>query len=263
MEIGHLIIGAIGVVIILGGLIVGVEAYRRRSEDKSGFQEFIADGARHTHPKLMSAFSGRPELEKDQKCTLVTIGTFVVEDNGEVYIYDPSLVRQEKIEPIDEKLPAGNHMVDALIFEDRKDQRIAALRVNFSNVEASYLAVAWTVSSRVRAKATRELPSVGVDSATAAIFSAKSLANFSIDERDEGEFVPGVESRNPYLSGNPSDLYRETRYQDGSNLFVVYSGLGDGSYGCFLAKSKDDQIVSLIIDFGFFEEPIRIPVAHA
>lgn len=261
MELGQLVIGAIGGVAILGGLIVGIEAFRRRREDLSGFQDFIAQGAKHLHPKLMNAFAGQPEFETDQKCTLVSLGTFAIDDDGEVYIFDPSCVRQEKVEPIDEKLPAGNHSVDALVVEHRNDQRLAALRVNFSTEDVAYLSVAFTVSSRVRSKVSRELPTLGVDSATAAIFSAKSLANFSIDLRDEGEFVPGTESRNPYLSGKPSDLYRETSYPDGSNLYVVYAGLGDGSYGCFLAKSKDDQIVSLIIDFGFFDEPTRVPIS--
>ena len=148
----------------------------------------------------------------------------------------------------DEDVTPGDHPVDILLL----NSEIAALRITFkvAPAHALHLEPAFTDISRAIAKQQRVLPSVGVDSATAALFSSESLATF----RANPEYLQGFD----YYKLGKDCPWAECRFPDGSNAFVGLAGKGDGSYPAYFAKTSQRDIVALIVDFRELGKPQKL-----
>lgn len=210
-------------------------------ETDAVFANWVANGAKQNHPELLKALSSET----------VKLGTLVV-PSGKLVVQDPS---DSLTDPcFDELIAPGNYLVDAVVVTNKGDQRIAAVRLSVGQGEVSHLEPAWTELWRGIAVKRRELPWISVDSATAGLFSHESLTAFQNANPDDYAFAP----KSDYLSGNPNDLFQETKFVDSTNMFIVNSGYGDGAYQCYWAKTHDLQQVALIVDFGMLGKPERI-----
>ncbi len=258
-----ILLGLIVLALFGYGLIQGIERYRRWRSDQRGFTDFLAAGAPLKHTRLLDAFTSPASFVDDrQTASVVAMGELAVPD-GRIIVEDPSLAGQAGESPaeFDTLFPCGRFPVEALVLTARQDQRLAAVRVRFANETAVSLEPAFTEEWRVvQARTRRELPWFGIDSATAALGTPKSfgwlLERTAEDDEAGGEFVPGpADGANPYLSGDPRDLFRETGSPD-ANLFIVYSGYGDGVGSAYIQRDRLQRPVSLIVDFGMVGKPV-------
>lgn len=257
--------GAGGAILFFGMIIavlIGIgwlfELRRRRLEDRSGFGAFIDGGAKMSHPSLLSGFAGHPP-QAGVIVKVVEMGRLKVE-SGEIYVFDPAFFDSPELQPFDELISPGELRVEAVIVERDGDQRVAAVRVIAEDCQVDHIEPAWTARDRIECRKLRTLPGVGVDSATLGLFTAESLAGIRAAGQDIGSYSPGSEdaSINPYLTGKPEDLFGEFSFANGSNCFTFLSGIGDGLYPCFFAKTADGAITALLIDCCFFDEPERL-----
>ena len=181
---------------------------------------------------------------------------------GKIVVEDPSCSADDPEPPaaFDTAFPVGRFPVEGLVLTSHGDQRLAAVRVQFRSGRGRSLEPAFTEEWRaIQARARRELPWFGIDSATAALGTPESFAALltRVADNDDAwaELTPGpADGSNPYLSGNPRDLFRETSF-DTSNVFVMFSAMGDGTGQCYVERDADRQVISLIVDFGMLGEP--------
>ncbi|MBX9772305.1 MAG: DUF4241 domain-containing protein [Candidatus Obscuribacterales bacterium] len=205
------------------------------------FAQWVEAGAKQSHPGLLAALNG----------PTVPLGILSV-PSGKMVIQDPA---DQLLDPcFDELVPSGNYPVDAVVVNNQGDQRIAALRVTVTDGEIDHFEPAWTELWRGLTIKRKELPWISVDSATVGLFSFESLLAYLSANPDELDAGPNAD----YLSGKPNDLFKETKFADGSNMFLATSGYGDGGYQCYWAKTADRKQVALIADFGLLGKPDRI-----
>ena len=241
-----------------------IEQIRRWRADRQGFGGFIDAGAPLEHDSLVDAFERPGVLEDGCVASVQPMGEIRIGD-GTIIVQDPSqlLWDTEAPAPFDEAFPIGRFPVDALVLAANGDQRIAAVRIRFSHGTAASLEPAFTNEWRVAlAKARRELPWFGIDSATAAIGTVSAfskLAQRLADDPDDTEgLAPGrVDGSNPYLSADPTDLFAHTE-SEGEDLFVVLSGLGDGTGQCLIERDDARRVTALYADFGMLGTPRRL-----
>lgn len=212
-----------------------------KKERDALFAQWVEAGAKHHHSGLLAALNG----------PTVSLGMLSV-TSGKIVIQDPA---DQLIDPyFDELVTPGNYPVDAVVVTNNGDQRIAALRVTVAEGAIAHFEPAWTELWRSLALKRHELPWFSVDSATAGLFSIESLINFLKANPDDLDLGPAAN----YLSADPNDLFKETKFADGSNMFLVSSGMGDGGYSCYWAKTSDRKQVALVADFGMLGKPERI-----
>lgn len=209
-----------------------------KKERDAKFAEWIRGGAKQKHDGLLAALNG----------PTMSMGIISV-PSGKMAIQDPS---DELVDPcFDEYVTAGDYPVDAVVVSKDDDHRIAAVRVKVGDGEISHLEPAWTSHWRALSAKRQELPWISVDSAMAAVFSLESLLEFQnldLDKVDVG----------PNLDGKAEELFKETKFDDGTNMFIMQAGYGDGGYNCYWAKTQDRKPVALLVDFGFFGKPSKI-----
>lgn len=204
-------------------------------DNDAQFAQWLEQGAKQEHPELLSALNG----------SLMHLGQLSV-PSGKMVIQDPS---DKLVDPcFDELVAPGNYSVDAVIVSNANDHRVGAVCVRITDAEISYFEPAWTALWRTLTPKRKELPWFSVDSATAGIFSCESLATFQNSNSDDLDIGPA-------LDGSPENLFKETKFADGSNMFVVQSGYGDGGYQCYWAKTHERQAVALVADFGLLGKP--------
>ncbi|MEO1129720.1 MAG: DUF4241 domain-containing protein [Planctomycetota bacterium] len=241
--------------------IVLAERIRRWRADRLGFGDFIDAGAPLEHDRLVSAFDHPGTHDDGAEVSIVQMGDILITD-GTIIVQDPAhlMFETETPTPFDEAFPIGRFPVDALVLTESGDQRIAAVRIAFSQNHGTALSPAFTNEWRAAlAKTRRELPWFGIDSATAAIGTAASFGwlaeRLAADPENTEGLAPGTpDGTNPYLSNNPADLY--TTPASGEHaLFVVLSGLGDGTGQCLIERDDANRITALYVDFGMLGAP--------
>lgn len=248
----------LAVSIVLGGLFYIYEKIRRWRADQGGFQEQLDEGAPHIHPELILALAGNMSEDSEDgvpvKPEPLVIGQITLGQDG-LMAADPSfaLCEMRRGQPVElfafeESFPHGRFDL-VMLRVTEPDQRVAALQLVFVEDEPAYLEPAWTPGERARARQMREMPALGVDSGTMAIgtpLAWQALAQMT----HGGGLAPGPADpeANPFLSQTPEDLWRCVETPAGP-VFVVYSGLGDGSYPVWIARAEDGTALSLIIDF--------------
>ncbi|MBX9879323.1 MAG: DUF4241 domain-containing protein [Candidatus Obscuribacterales bacterium] len=202
------------------------------------FAQWLEHGAKQEHPELLASLNG----------SLMHLGTLSV-PSGKMVIQDPS---DKLVDPcFDELVPPGNYSVDAVVATKNDDHRIAAARVKIADGEISHFEPAWTAHWRSITAKRKELPWFSVDSALAAVCSFESLNEFQKLDLDQVDVSPAID-------GKSENLFKETTFPDGSNMFIMQAGYGDGGYHCYWAKTDDGQQIALIADFGLLGKPSRI-----
>jgi hypothetical protein len=202
------------------------------------FAQWLDDGAKQEHQGLLEALKG----------SLMPLGKLSV-PSGKMVIQDPS---DELVDPsFDELVTSGDYSVDAVVVSKDGDHRIAAIRITICDGEITHFEPAWTALWRTITPKRKELPWIAVDSALVGVFSLESLKEFQnldLDKVDVG----------PTFDGKPEDLFKETKFADGTNMFIAQAGYGDGGYNCYWAKTRDRKPIALVVDFGLLGKPVRI-----
>lgn len=246
------------VLLALFTLIWVIEYFRRIRADKSGFQEFLQLGAPHSHDALVRAFEGiAPEFDFTGTVQVIQLGELKV-PSGKIVSCDPSYLLDDFISAFTEEIPVGAWPVDAVVVEQGGDQRIAALRVSWKKEAVAFFEPAFDERAKAICARNRELPVVGVDSGTASILSEEAVP-FARAAGEDAVYAPGEAKVNPFLSGNTGHLWREVQFDGAAlNMFVCYSGLGDGAYACMFARNANKESLAYYLDFGFFGEAKRL-----
>jgi hypothetical protein len=135
------------------------------------------------------------------------------------------------------------------------DQRCLGIRVVFSEQPTLRLAPAWTTGSRDRLLKRRELPGIGVDSATACVCAAEVIPGVEAWMQRLYESRKSEPHANSYLSDKPGDLWELLRDNDAISAVSAASGMGDGHYPCYFSFDAEKKPVAFYVDFGFFGEP--------
>jgi len=231
-----------------------LDSGRRAKEDAWGFQEWLRAGAKHSHHTLVDAFTGKLSSYGDRQIQLVSLGNLTV-GSGEITVQDLSDL-DDSCFIFDEKIPAGNHKVDALFITKDGLYQIAALRLQFGEDSISHLEPTWSKYDRITLEELYQLPEISIDSsAVGALLTSESLLAFKRSNIKDQNLAPKATE---VSSRNQSDLWRETGFQDGTNIFSFIPGHGGGRYWCFFAKTSSRVSVALIADFGFLGQPQRI-----
>lgn len=253
-----LIASVLLVLLALFTLIWVIEYFRRIRADKSGFQEFLQRGAPHSHDALLRAFEGiAPEADFTGTIQVIHLGELKV-PSGKIVSCDPAYLLDDFISAFTENIPVGVWPVEAVVLEQAGDQRIAALRVSWKQESVAFFEPAFDERARAICARNRELPVVGVDSGTAAVLSEDAVP-FAKEAGEDAVCAPGEAKVNPFLSGNTGHLWREVQFNGASlNMFVCYSGLGDGAYACMFARNSSKESLAYYLDFGFFGEAKRL-----
>ncbi len=257
-----MLFGLLAVAVLGLTAITSIERCRRWRADRRGFADFLNAGAPLKHDALIAAFDAPQSYSQhNQLAAIVPMGDLAV-PSGRIIVEDPSQAGLDGESPaeFDMSFPIGRFPVEALVLTANEDQRIAAVRVRFTAGCAQTLEPAFTQEWRVvQAARRRELPWFSIDSATAAIGTPESfgwmLQRTANDDNSWGELVPGpADGANPYLTGQPRDLFRRSG-PDAANLFVVLSGMGDGTGSCYIQRDSSQRVISLIVDFGMVGQP--------
>lgn len=253
------LIVVIGAIIALGAFLFAliwiIELIRRRKEDDSGFQEFLRAGAPHKHDSILRAFEGlAPEVDFTGTLSVHSVGNLNVQ-SGLIVACDPAFVSAEHVNPFETLVPIGQWPVTAVVLNLPEDKRVAALKVIWSDDAVEYFTPAFSKDEQNICAERRYLPAVGVDSGTAAILSVEAIEPASERIKSGDVFAHGAADPKQQ---NPSDLWMNVHFENGSNIIVCDSGWGDGSYASFFARNAEGKTVGYYLDFGFFDEPVRM-----
>ncbi len=261
----------LGIGFVIGLVLYAYEKARRWRADQGGFQEQIDEGAPHIQPDLLLALMGNPTEDTENGVLLEpepqVIGAITVGEDG-LLASDPAYVLRlvqtgGSPDPLvfQEGFPHGRHEV-ILLRVQGSDQRVAALQVVFvEEAEPAFMEPAWTPEELARTREMREMPSLGVDSGLMAL--GTPLAFQALARMTSGAgLAPGSADpdANPFLSDNPGDLWRCVETPAGP-VYVVYAGMGDGTYPAWIVRAEDGTALSLVIDFRILGRPAQ-PVSR-
>ncbi len=225
---GMIVLKSVGILALVIGGLLGIgwvfELRRRKGWAAAGFDEFLRAGAPLKHEKFTSAFTRAPFTDEEVNVT-VERACFLNVTEGRITASDPAFAHDH--DPFDQSLPQGCFPVDVIIGRRNDgDQRCMAVRLKFTDHPEVRLEPAWTSGAKEAAIKTKSFPSVGVDTAMAAIFSPSLSA--SLAEKSQ-ELMGRLPDGNPYLSESAKDLWFCLGTESEAQAIFTYSGLGDGS----------------------------------
>lgn len=222
------------------------------NKKKKEFETWLQAGAHLSHPQLIGAFSGKVRAGF-KSVSVVRMGVLSVRSAALVATDPAFLFESAVVEPFDQKIANGAHLCDALVVERSDGHKVAAVRLSFASGVVETLEPAWFQSSRQKLESKGELPSISVDSAHAALLTPEALALVKTEVKEPSDLLPGSD-----VAGIESGtVWQETKFSDGSNMFVVPSGMGDGGYNCYFGKTTTGARTAFFIDFRIFGDPER------
>ena len=209
--------------------------------------------------KLNYVYQCREQLSLSENFTLFKQDMGLLNlPTGKLVANDPLALFEET--PFLMGLPIGKYPVSIFVMQDKKqdDKRVALAAIYFNQNKAVKWEMAITSSKQNISKlGKKEYFGYGVDSGTGGFMDEKTIQYLKSLPKEAFDKII-FEVLNAELGKSYIHTYSTLNYTfdetDGLNMIAFSSGYGDGSYPSYHGYDENENICSLVTEFGILDD---------